>query len=59
MAEAEQRDGLGRLVAGCPGELQCLLVMVGGLLVPALQPMDVAEAGQRGQLGGLVAGGAC
>ena len=46
------------MVAGGGGELQHLLVVVDGLLVPALQPVDVAEADQRLHLGRLVAGGA-
>ena len=45
-------------MAGGAGKLQRLLEVVGGLLVPALHPVDVAEAGQRGQLGVAVAGGA-
>ena len=55
-AEANQRGLLAVAFADGAGELQRPLVVVGGLLVPALGAMDVAEAGQCVQLGRLVAG---
>jgi hypothetical protein len=57
VAEAGQRVHLGRAMADCPGQLQRLLVVVGGLLVPALPPADLGKADQRVQLTGAVGDG--
>jgi hypothetical protein len=45
-------------VAAVLGEVEQPLVVVGGLLVPALYPMDDTEAVERGLFGVAVAGGA-
>ncbi|HZM74647.1 MAG TPA: hypothetical protein VFC19_02915 [Candidatus Limnocylindrales bacterium] len=44
-------------VAGLPGQIMEPVVVVGGLLVQALQPQGVAEADERVQLAGAVADG--
>src|SRR6185369_16261546 len=45
---------LGYFVDGGAGEPERQRVVVDGLFVPALEPMDVAEADQRVQFGGAV-----
>jgi hypothetical protein len=58
LAEAEPCFELRITGTSFVREVEQPLQVVFGLLVPALQPMDVAEAGQRLQLGVALAGGA-